>query len=107
MSNFTTKLVAAGYLVLASVPVAAGMASVAHAQPTGVAVQIGDLNLASPAGQKAFTQRVHSAARTICGDEVTIGAKDACMTGVRLEAQEKLAQAMQTRGPQPTTLAAR
>ena len=107
MSNFTTKLVAAGYMVLASIPVAAGMASVAHAQPAGVTVKIGDLDLASPAGQKTFEARVRQAGRTFCGDTVTLTQKDACMSGVRAEANEKLAQVMADRGAQATTIAAR
>lgn len=107
MSNFTTQLVTTGYLILASIPVAAGMVSVAHAQPQPAYVKIGDLDLASPQGQKVFAQRVHSVARTFCGDEARLGAKDACMSAVRHEANDKLAQAMQTQGARTTTLAAR
>jgi len=107
MSDFTTKLITAGYLVLASVPVAGAMASIAHARPAPVTVTIGDLDLGSPAGQAQFAQRVHSAERAFCGDEVTLEARDACMTGVRLEARQKLAQVMAQRASQATTLAAR
>jgi UrcA family protein len=107
MSDFTTKLVAAGYLVLASVPVAGAMASIAHAQPAPVTVKIGDLDLGSTAGQKQFTDRVHAAGRAFCGDEASLQERDACMAGVRLEAHEKLAQVMAARAARTTAFAAR
>src|ERR1700728_3220473 len=66
---------------------ALGLAATAHADPAhtapamsgwcdpaamSVRVSIADLNLASPAGAKAVLARIHTAARTICGDEPDI-----------------------------------
>ena len=63
---------------------ALSLAATAHADPApamsgwsdpaamSVRVSIADLNLASPAGAKAVLARIHTAARTICGDEPDI-----------------------------------
>jgi len=60
---------------------ALGCAGTSHAAATtgssdpaamSVSVSIADLNLASPAGAKAVLARIHTAARTICGDEPDI-----------------------------------
>jgi UrcA family protein len=61
---------------------AMGFAAASHAAPVmsgssdpaamSVSVSIADLNLTSPAGAKAVLARIHTAARTICGDEPDI-----------------------------------
>ena len=104
MSNFISKLTAAGYLVLASVPVAGLAATAAHAAPAAAHVQIGDLDLSSQTGKAAFERRVQVAGRDMCRDEKTLSAQYGCRTGVRAEAQDKLAAVMASRS---TTLAAR
>jgi UrcA family protein len=103
MSNFITKLTTAGYLVLASVPVAGLAVGVAHAAPAAH-VQIGDLNLASSAGMATFKQRVQAAGQQICRDERSLSGRESCTDGVRAEAQDKLAAVIASRS---TTLAAR
>ena len=51
-------------------------------------VRIGDLNLASEAGDKAALRRIHQAAKAICGDDPDVRVLDggvqyrACMTSV-------------------------
>jgi UrcA family protein len=104
MFNFAAKLAGAATLALAALPVAALTVTAAHAAPAPAHVRIGDLNLASAAGQKLFAERVRSAGETLCGDERALDGRAACMAGVRAEAHEKLAVAIQTRA---TTLAAR
>lgn len=53
-------------------------------------VKIADLDLASAAGQAAFNQRVEHAAQAYCAEQRDLSQKHACLTGVRLEANEKL-----------------
>jgi UrcA family protein len=60
----------------------------AHAQPT---VRIGDLNLASVAGQAAFDHRLNVAADQACGNEKNFSIHYACKAAVRAEVTEKLA----------------
>lgn len=74
-------------LALAALPVlAVGMA---NAQP----VRIADLDMSRPAHVQTFNQRVERVADKLCADQVRRGytALEACKTGVREEAAEKLA----------------
>jgi len=57
----TLAAVAASALLLAT-------PAFAQAEPVSVQVQIGDLDLASAAGQSQLHRRVHRAATAICGD---------------------------------------
>lgn len=84
-------------LALAVLP-ALAIVSGAHAAP--VSVKVGDLNLNTPAGQKAFDQRVDVAARKFCAESVTtgtrLGSPAACRSAVRAEIVAKLAKPQQT-----------
>ena len=63
---------------------ALGCAAAVHAAPAAVsssdpavlriAVSVADLNLSSRAGAKTALQRIHVAAKTVCGEEPDIGA---------------------------------
>jgi UrcA family protein len=84
LTRFTVRIAA---LTLIAMPLAAFSAP-AQAQPS---VRIGDLDLASAAGQAAFAHRLNVAADQVCGDEKNLSIQYACKTGVRAEVSEKLA----------------
>lgn len=85
----TSSIAAAASLVLAALP-ALALASAAHAAP--VAIKVADLNLASPAGQKVFAQRVDKVAVQMCREARTGRFVDAaCLNAVRAEAHDKAA----------------
>jgi UrcA family protein len=106
MSNFISKLTTAGYLVLASVPVAGLTASIAHASPAPATVRIGDLDLGSKSGLSTFNHRVMVASHKVCRDERSLSARETCEGAVRAEANDKLAAVIAHSGA-ATTLAAR
>jgi UrcA family protein len=82
LSNFTARTASLA-LALIALPLTA-----AQAQPS---VRIGDLNLASDAGQAAFAHRLNVAAEQVCGAEKNFSIQYACQAGVRAEVTEKLA----------------
>jgi len=90
MTNFASKIAGVATLALAALPIVA-LSTAAQAAPTA-RVQVSDLNLASIEGVATFHQRVGAAAKQICGEEKSIGQKEACKAGVRTEVQEKLSQ---------------
>ena len=86
MKNFTNRIAGIATLALAILP-AVALATGAHAETS---VRIADLNLATAAGQAAFTQRVNHAASAYCGDQKVLQLRAACEAGVRAEVTEKL-----------------
>ena len=71
-------------LAILSVVAALGCAAAVHAAPVSVSssdpgvmsitVSVADLNLDNRAGAKTALQRIHAAAKTVCGQEPDIGA---------------------------------
>ena len=105
MTNFTTRFAGLATLLLATMPLVT-VATGARAEP--VTVQIADIDVASHSGKAAFEARVEQAAREFCNGRVVVGTRNqdnrACIAGVKVEMNEKLAQA---RTSAPQTLAAR
>lgn len=105
MTNYAAKFAGAASLVLAALPIAM-VATAAKAEPAAVA--IADLDVATAGGRAEFDVRVEKAARDFCRDRKVswsrIPDQRACIAGVKVEMNEKLAQA---RGVQATAYAAR
>ena len=96
MSKSVASFSGIATLALAVLP-ALAIVSGAHAQP--VSVKVGDLNLATAAGQKALGQRVDIAARQYCYDSRGTGSRlssPSCRNAVRAEVAAKLAKPQQT-----------
>jgi UrcA family protein len=99
MKNFVARLASVATLALATVPVAA-LSTAAHAQNADMhyasqRVHVADLNLASPAGKAAFSDRVDIAARHLCVTEKSLNLRAACQAGVRAEANERAVAGVQ------------
>ena len=90
-SKLTSRAAGIATLALAVLPIAA-LTTAAHA---GERVHTGDLNMASASGRAAFEQRVDHAANKLCVVERNLTSKAACQAGVRAEANEKAAAAVQ------------
>jgi UrcA family protein len=92
MTNYTARFAGVATLALALLP-AAALTTTAHASTyPAAAVRVADLNLASPAGQNTFAQRIDSVARKVCASQAALDLKAACMAGVRTEVNEKARQ---------------
>ena len=92
MTNYTARFAGVATLALALLP-AAALTTTAHASTYPAAVvHIADLNLASPAGQNTFAQRVDTVARKVCASQAALDLKAGCMAGVRAEVNEKVGQ---------------
>ena len=89
-NTLTDRICSAAMMALAVLPMAS-LATAAHA----ATVKVSDLNLASPAGVAAYTQRAEQAARVYCSHERGISVVTACRQGVAVELSEKL-DAMRT-----------
>jgi UrcA family protein len=87
MTSLTARIAGLATLALAVLPVAA-LSTAAHAQ---TAVRYGDLDLASPSGKAAFSQRADRAVRAYCLAERSFSQRNACEAGVKAELKEKLA----------------
>ncbi len=98
MSTITNSIASVASLFLAAIPTLA-LTTAAHAAPAHHAVQISDLNLASPAGQRVLAQRTEKVAADFCkstGDErMSLNSVASCKAGVRTEISEKAAAARQ------------
>ena len=96
MTNFTTRFAGLATLALAALPLAT-VATAARAEPAVVA--IADIDVATPAGRAEFDARVDKAAKQFCKERMVswtrIQDNRACIAGVRVEMDEKLAQARQ------------
>ena len=88
MKNFITSFAGAATLALAVLPMAA-LTTAAHAQPAKMVVA--DLNLATPAGQKAAATRIAHLSHEVCADERNVTQRSVCETAVRAEAKDKVA----------------
>lgn len=105
MTNFAAKISTVAMLALAALPIGALTATAAHAETR---VHVADLNLASPDGVAAFQLRADEASRKFCIDERTVGGRRACVAGVKVELNEKLATLQAARMAQSAqTFAAR
>ena len=94
LNKLTARIASLATLALAALP-AASLTTAAYAQPPHASVQVADLNLATPAGQTAYRQRLDIAARRFCSDETTLNIQAACRAGVRAEVNAKVAGAVQ------------
>jgi UrcA family protein len=90
MKDYIARFAGVATLALAALPIAA-LTTAAHAQ-TGK-VYVADLNLASPAGQKAAVSRIVHLSHEMCANERNLTQKDACETAVSHEARTQLAAA--------------
>jgi UrcA family protein len=104
MTNFASKFAGVATLALAAMPLVT-VATAARAETT---VAIADIDVATPSGRAEFDARVDKAARDYCKARqvswTRIADNRACVAGVKLEMNEKLAQ---VQGSQSTALAAR
>ena len=89
MKDFTARFAGLATLALAALPMAA-LTTAAHAQPASKMV-VADLNLASPAGQRAATSRIAHLSHEFCATERNITQKAVCEDAITREAQEKVA----------------
>jgi UrcA family protein len=89
MKDYIARFAGVATLALAALPIAA-LTTAAHAE-TGK-VYVADLNLASPAGQKAAASRIAHLSREMCVNERNLTQKDACESAVSHEARTQLAQ---------------
>jgi len=87
MTNFATKISGIASLVLAALPIVA-LSTAAQAQTV---VKVSDINLASPQGVSEYSQRADAAGRKFCLPERTLAGRAACVAGVKVELNEKLA----------------
>lgn len=87
MTNFATRISAAAMLALAALPIAALPASALAA----TTVKVEDINLLTPQGVATYDARAKMAARDFCRTERSIDARAACIDGVKVELNEKLA----------------
>lgn len=87
MTNYAAKIAGAATLALAALPMVA-MTTAAHAEP--MKVSVAGIDLSSKAGQQAFAHRVQVAGREFCATEKTFTGREACLSGVRAEATEKM-----------------
>jgi UrcA family protein len=86
-------------VALGLVSTAAAPAFAQNVDRTTVSVPYGDLNLATPAGQKALDRRVDKAVRTVCrvgriestGTRIMSSDAIACLAQARAEAKQKVA----------------
>ncbi|MEW5686695.1 MAG: UrcA family protein [Pseudomonadota bacterium] len=85
MTNFATRISGVAMLALAALPFAALPAQSLAA----TTVKVSDLNLASPAGQAAFADRAHVAARDYCGKVYGLIERSDCRAAVKAELTEK------------------
>lgn len=88
MTNYAAKIAGAATLALAALPMVA-MTTAAHAQP--MKVSVAGIDLSTKSGQEAFAKRVNVASREFCASERTFTGREACLSGVRAEANEKMA----------------
>lgn len=104
MTNFATRISGVAMLALAALPFAALPAQSLAA----TTVKVSDLNLASPAGQAAFADRAHVAARNYCGNVYGMIERSDCRAAVKAELNDKAAAVRTAQLEQATkTLAAR
>ena len=89
MNNLIAKFADAVTPALIALPMAIALSTVAHAEP--MKVRVGDLDLASRAGQAAFAQRVDRAAQDFCAGQKSLSQHAACTAGISAEAQQKAA----------------
>ena len=99
MSKITNSIASVATLFLAAIPTLA-LTTVAHAAPAHHAVQISDLNLASPAGQRVLVQRTKAVAADFCKangvERMSLSSVAACKAAVRTEISEKAAAVRQS-----------
>jgi UrcA family protein len=87
MTNYATRISSVAALLLAALPMAA-LATAAHA---ATVVKVADINVLTPQGVAAYSQRADTAARQFCSSERSLDARASCRTGVKVELTEKLA----------------
>jgi UrcA family protein len=99
VSKITNTIASIASLLMAALP-ALALTSAAHAAPAHHAVQISDLNLASPAGQRVLSARTEMVANQVCKASGTafqsLSDAQSCKAGVRAEVAEKAAAVRQT-----------
>jgi UrcA family protein len=99
MSSFASKISGAAMLALAALPIAA-LTTAAHAE---TAVKVADLNVLSPEGVAAFSQRADAAGRKYCIDQRHAASYAACRAGVKTELTEKFAMLRSAKLAQSST----
>ena len=99
MSKITNSIASVATLFLAAIPTLA-LTTAAYAAPAHHAVQISDLNLASPAGQRLLAQRTATVAAEFCKatgvERMNLSSVASCKAGVRTEIFEKAATVRQS-----------
>ena len=99
MTKITNIIASVATLFLAAIP-ALALSGAAHAAPAHHTVQISDLNLASPAGQRILAQRTEQVAADMCrtsgAERLSLSTVQSCKTAIRAEVAEKAAAVRQT-----------
>ena len=99
VSKITNSIASVATLFLAAIPTLA-LTTAAYAAPAHHAVQISDLNLASPAGQRLLAQRTATVAAEFCKatgvERMNLSSVASCKAGVRTEIFEKAAAVRQS-----------
>lgn len=95
---FTHTLVAAGLSAALVAPALAAGPLEDNAPRRTTTIEIADLNLATPAGQRTLDKRIESAVREVCrtadirtGTRITSREAQACHTRARAEARQQVA----------------
>ncbi len=87
MKDLTNRISSIAMLALAALPI------VALATPSNAAtvIKVRDINVLTAQGSATFNDRANVAVMKFCAHERQLSARAACMTGARVEIEEKFA----------------